>query len=144
MLIGLLLLVLYGSSGSSPMTAYLDHAREHAEKEFKDKAQREAVLDTLEDMKKAQVEFIEVEKKAAKTLIELAENRDSKPADFQSVIAALRTEAAETQGKLMQLRIRLKSQVTREQWAGLHPAAFPDKADPKQANGKWKMTGHPR
>jgi hypothetical protein len=131
MLIGLLLLVLYGSSGSSPMTSYLDHAREHAEKEFKDKAHREAVLDTLDDMKKAQVEFIEVEEKAAKTLIELAENRDSKPAEFQSAIAALRTEAAETQGKLVQLRIRLKSQVTREQWAVLHPAAASVKTNPK-------------
>ena len=131
MLIALLLLALYGSSGSSPMTAYLDHAREHAQKEFKDKAQREAVLHTLDDMKKAQVGFIEVEDKAAKTLIELAENRDSKPADLRSVIAALRTESAETQGKLVQLRIRLKSQVTREQWAMLHPAAAPDKANPK-------------
>ena len=131
MLIGLLLLALYGSSGSSPMTAYLDHAREHAEKEFKDKVQREAVLDTLGGMKKAQVEFIEVEEKAAKTLIELAENRDSKPAEFQSVIAALRTESAETQGKLVQLRIRLKSQMTREQWAALHPAAAPVKTNPK-------------
>jgi hypothetical protein len=130
-LIALMLLVLYGSSGSSPMTAYLDHAREQAEKEFKDKAQREAVVDTLDGMKKAQVEFIEVEEKAAKTLIELAENRDSKPADFQSVIAALRTDAAESQGKLVQLRLRLKSQVTREQWAGLHPAAAPNKENPK-------------
>jgi co-chaperonin GroES (HSP10) len=113
------------------MTAYLDHAREHAQKEFKDKVQREAVLETLDGMKKAQVEFIEVEEKAAKTLIELAENRSSKPADFQSVIAALRTDAAQTQGKLVQLRIRLKSQVTREQWAGLHPAVAPNKANPK-------------
>ena len=64
-------------------------------------------------------------------MIELAENRDSKPADLRSVIAALRTESAETQGKLVQLRIRLKSQVTREQWAMLHPAAAPDKANPK-------------
>ena len=131
MLIALLLLVLYGSSGSSPMTAYLDHAREHAEKEFKDKVQREAVLDTLEGMKKAQVAFIGTEEKAAKTLIKLAENRDSKLADFQPAIVALRIDAAETQEKLVQLRIRLKSQVTREQWAGLHPAAVPDKASPK-------------
>lgn len=131
MLIGLLVLVLYGSSGSSPMTAYLDHAREHAEKEFKDRAQREAVLDTLDHMKKAQVEFIEIEEKAAKALIRLAENRDSKPADFQSMIAALRTESVETQAKLVQLRIRLKSQVSREQWAMLHPATFPDKASQK-------------
>ena len=131
MLIALLVLLLYGSSGSSPMTAYLDRARGHAEKEFKDKVQREAVLDTLDDMKKAQVEFIEVEEKAATTLIKLAENRDSKPADFQPAIAALRAESAEAQGKLVQLRVRLKSQVTREQWAVLHPAAAPVKTNPK-------------
>ena len=124
MLIALLVFLLSGgSSGTSPMIAYVDQAREHAKKEFTVEAQRKAVLDTLDDMKKVQGEFIEVEEKAAKTLIKLAVNRDSKPADFQPTIVALRTDAMETQEKLIRLRFRLKSQMTREQWAAVHQLA---------------------
>lgn len=125
MLIALVALWLSGSSGSMPMTAYLDHAREYAKKEITVKAQRDAVLDTLDDMKKAQDEFHKAEEKAVKAVTKLADNRDSKPADFQPAFAALRADSAESQEKLLQLRFRLTSNLTREQWAAVHAAAAP-------------------
>ena len=122
MLIGLLVLFLVGGSGGTlPLTEWLDHGKEYAKKEIADPAQRREVLATMDEMKDRQKDLYKAEEKAVRAIDKLAASRTSRSADFEPALAGYRAETEAPQEQLLDLRFRLRTQVTREQWMAAHP-----------------------
>jgi hypothetical protein len=121
MLVALLIAFLTGGgAGTLPLVEWLDHGEAYVKMEIADPVKRWDLLAAMHEMQDRHQDLVQAEKKAAKAIHRLAESRQSRSADFQPTLAALRAESETAQDQLVALRFRLKDQVTREQWAAAH------------------------
>jgi hypothetical protein len=121
MLIAALVLFLTGgSAGTLALTEWLDHGADYAKKEIADPVKRRDLLAVMDEMKDRHEVLRKAEEKATREIHKLAERRESRAADFQPALSAYRAEIEPLQTELLDLRFKLASQLTREQWAAAH------------------------
>ena len=108
------------SSGSSATVGYVDRITSYAKGHLPDEAQRKAVLEAAEQLKKAGSKEAKGTSQAAKAINKTAMNRRATLAEFQDALSEMRGYSEELQATVLQQRSKLKSLLTREQWAVLH------------------------
>jgi hypothetical protein len=121
----LLIMLLTGGGVGTPLTDYLKQTTVYA-KQLIDEKQRKAVLATVEEMEETQKALIEAATKTSKQLAGLADSRSPQSGQVRPVLASYVREETVLRDKLLQQRFRLKSQLTREQWAAAHAPKVPE------------------
>ena len=117
-------LLVGGSSGASATVGYVDQITAYAKGHLPDEAQRKAVLEVADQLKKAGSEEAKATTQAAKAIDKISMNRRATPPEFQDALSEMRGYSEELQAKVVQQRFKLKSELTREQWAVLHATAI--------------------
>jgi hypothetical protein len=120
MLAALLTVWLLGGGVGSSTAGYVDQVKSYAMTALTDEAQRKAVLETAGELKRAGSKEAKAIAKAADTVVKIAGNREAKAQDFKVALSQIRGHSIELQNELVRQRFRLKSELTREQWAALH------------------------
>lgn len=108
------------SSGGSETVGYVDQINAYAKGHLPDEAQRKAVLEVAKQLKKAGSEEAKATIKAAKSIEKVSMNRSTTPPEFQDALSEMRGYSEELQATVIQQRFKLKSELTRDQWAVLH------------------------
>ena len=108
------------SSGASETVGYVDQINAYAKGHLSDEAQRKAVLEVAEQLKKAGSEEAKATAQTAEAIDKISRNRRATPAEVQDALSEMRGYSEELQAKVIQQRAKLKSELTREQWAVLH------------------------
>lgn len=112
------------SSGASTTVGYVDQITAYAKGHLPDEAQRKAVLEVAKELKKAGSAEAKATIQAAKAIEKISKNRRATPAEFQDALSEIRGYSEELQAQVIRQRFKLKSELTREQWAVLHATAM--------------------
>jgi hypothetical protein len=117
--------LLGGGPGSSANSGYVDLVEHYATTQIEEKPRRQAVLATARKLESAGREEAKAADKAASALVKIAENRQAPPQEYEAVLSRIRGYSIHLQDELVKQRFRLKSELTREQWAALHAQSSP-------------------
>jgi hypothetical protein len=98
------------------------------------------VLETAGELKKAGSNEAKAIAKAADAVVKIAGNREAKAQDFEVALSQIRGHSIELQNELVRQRFRLKSELTREQWAALHSTSGSDSVMRPTRASAWTTT----
>ncbi len=121
----LITVILYGSSGTSPLIAAFDHAKASIKADVSDQAQRKELLSVIDQAEQVTKEDLKNKKKSAKELLDLVARHDAKAGDTQPVLETLRADNESYQNRIIQYRFALKAKMSREEWAQVFPSGEP-------------------
>lgn len=122
MLIALVTLYLLGSSGTLPLVAALDQAKEAVEKDVAGPRKAE-LRDIIERAEHTTREAMEKRKTSLRDLLDLVHRYDAQDGDVQPKLKQLRAETAAYQREMIRYRFELKGKMSREDWAKVFPPA---------------------
>lgn len=117
MLIALLTLYILGSSGTLPLVAALDQAKESIEKDIAAGPRRTELRDIIERAEHTTRDATEKRKTALHDLFGLVHRYDAQDGDIQPKLKQLRAETSAYQQQMIRYRFELKGKMSREEWA---------------------------
>jgi arsenate reductase-like glutaredoxin family protein len=121
MLMTLLALYLFSSSGTLPMVAALDQAKAAIKRDIAEGPRRDGLVAVIEKAESETKEAVEKRKKTTQELVGLARTYDSQAGDIQPMFKQLRAEIGSHQEALVGYRFELKAKMSREEWAKAFP-----------------------
>jgi predicted nuclease with TOPRIM domain len=117
MLMALLALYLFGSSGTFALVADLEHAKSALKAQVAEGPRKAEMLAIVERAEHTTKEALEKRKKTTQELLGLVHTFDAESGDIQHVLKQLRSETAAYQEQLVRHRFELKAKMSREEWS---------------------------
>lgn len=121
MLMALLALFLFGSSGTATFFTAFDQAKPFIKKDIDDKTRRKDLLTIIENTEKMPKGFVKASKKTVKELSGITERHDAKAEDFEPVLERLRADTVALQENMVRQTFALKTKMSREEWSKAFP-----------------------
>lgn len=122
MLMALLALYIFGSSGTLPMIAALDHAKASITRDIAAGPRRDELVAVIEKAERETKAEVEKRKKTTHELVGLVHTYDSQAGDIQPMLKQLRAEIGSHQEQLVRSRFELKGKMSRQEWEKVFPA----------------------
>ena len=124
MLLALLALYFFGSSGKSSIAVF-DHVKASIKADVGDKARRTESLSIVEEAERVTKKDLKNREKIAKELLGLAERHEAKAVDMRPVLERVRADIEAYQEQMIRYRFALKAKMLREEWARVFPSEEP-------------------
>jgi hypothetical protein len=119
----LLVLYIFGGSGTFPLVVELDHAKTLIKADFAEGPHRTELLDVIDRAEHAAKDALEKRKKTTRELLELVHTYNAQANDIQSKLQQQRAESASYQDEMIRYRFELRGRMSREEWTKVFPAA---------------------
>ena len=123
MLMALLALYIFGSSGTLPLIADFNHAKAAIKADVADGPRKADVLAVFDRAERSMEDALKERKKTTQELLGLVHTYDAQAGDIQPMLRQLRAETAAYQEQMIRYRFELKGRMSREEWARVFPAA---------------------
>jgi len=121
MLVALVALMLFGSSGTSSFLAALERAQGSIEAQIEDRGRRAELLALVENAERSMKSGLKNRGKASEALAELLRRHDTEAADIEPALARLGASAQAAQDEMLRYRFDLKGRMSRDEWARVFP-----------------------
>ena len=119
----LLVLYIFGSSGTFPLVVELDHAKTLIKADVAKGPHRTDLLDVIDRAEHAAKDALEKRKRTTRELLTLVHTYDAQAGDIESMLQQERAESASYQEEMIRYRFELKGRMSREEWTKVFPAA---------------------
>ena len=119
----LLALYIFGSSGTFPLVAGLDHAKTLNKAQVAEGPHRTELLELIDRAEHAAKDALEKRKKTTRELLALVHTYDARAGDIQRVLEQQRAESEAYQEQMTRYRFELKGKMSREDWTKVFPPA---------------------